>query len=274
VTDSPDVIASEPFPIVDGHAHLFTRAMPLNDRPRHRPAYDFTREDYLATLDRHGVRYGVIAAASPWSDYNDYTIESVRGNPRLRGTVIVKPSVERYILEQMKRDGIIGVRLPLIGLSELPDLTSFEYRRLFRRIADLDWHLHIHVEGERLPAVLPLLLDSGMKIVIDHLGRVARRDCPDGAGFRAMVGAVATGRAWIKASGPHRVRDAGEILRLLVRELGDDRLIWASDCPFVGEESQITYQDTMDWLKRALPDPSTQRKVMSQNAMALYGFAQ
>ncbi len=89
-----------------------------------RPAYDFTVEDYIATLDRHGVRYGVIAAASPWSDYNDYTIDSVRSNPRLRGTVIVKPSVERYILELMKKDGIVGVRLPFIGLpkSSGPDV--------------------------------------------------------------------------------------------------------------------------------------------------------
>ena len=260
------------FPIVDSHAHLFTRDMPLNDQPRHRPGYDFTLEDYLATLDRHGVRYGVIAAASPWSDYNDYTIDSVRGHPRLRGTVIVRPSIDRYILERMQQDGIVGVRLPLIGLASLPDLTSFEYRRLFKRIANLDWHVHLHIEGERLPEVLPPLLAAGMKIVIDHLGRLAHRDCPDGAGFRAMVSAVATGRVWIKASGPHRVRESAAILRLLAQAVGDERLVWASDCPFVGEESHISYQQTIDWLKQALPDPSTQRKVMSQNAMALYGF--
>jgi predicted TIM-barrel fold metal-dependent hydrolase len=266
------VSAPNAFALVDSHAHLFTRAMPLVDRPRHRPTYDFTVEDYVTTLDKHGVRYGVIAAASPWGDYNDYTLDSVRGNARLRGTVIVRPTVERYILELMKKDGIVGVRLPFIGLSSPPDLTSFEYRRLLKRIADLDWHVHLHIEGERLPEVLPLLLDCGVKIVIDHLGRVARRDCPDGAGFRAMVSAVAGGRTWIKASGPHRVADATGVLRLLADEIGSDRLVWASDCPFVGEESRITYQQTIDWLKESLPDPAIQRKVMSENAIALYGF--
>jgi predicted TIM-barrel fold metal-dependent hydrolase len=266
------VSTSTAFAVVDSHAHIFTREMPLIDRPRHRPNYDFTVQDYLGTLDRHGVRYGVIAAASPWFDYNDYTIDSVRGNPRLRGTVILQPSVERYILEQMRRDGIVGVRLPFIGLSSLPDLTSFEYRRLLRRIADLDWHVHVHIEGERLPEVLPALLASGVKIVIDHLGRVARRDCPDGAGFRAMVSAVGTGRVWVKASGPHRLDGAADVLRWLAREVDDERLVWASDCPFVGEESRISYQETIDWLKAALPDPASQRKVMSVNAIALYGF--
>jgi len=265
-------VNAHPFPIVDSHAHLFTRDMPLNDRPRHSPTYDFRLEDYLAVLDKNGVQYGVIAAASPWSDYNDYIIESVRGNPRLRGTVIVRPSVERYILELMKIDGIVGVRLPFIGLSSLPDLTSFEYRKLFRRIADLNWHAHVHIEGERLPEVMPALLASGMKIVIDHLGRMKREDCPDSAGFRTMVSAAETGRVWIKASGPHRVRESVEILRLLAREVSDERLVWASDCPFVGEESLISYPETLDWLKEALPDPSTQRKVLSTNAMTLYGF--
>lgn len=265
--------ASNTLAVVDSHAHIFTREMPLIDRPRHRPSYDFTVEDYLATLDKHGVRYGVIAAASPWFDYNDYTIDSVRGSPRLRGTVILQPSVERYILDQMNRDGIVGVRLPFIGLSSLPDLTTFEYRRLLKRIADLDWHVHVHIEGHRLPEVMPLLLASGVKIVIDHLGRVARKDCPDGAGFRAMVSAVETGRVWIKASGPHRIGEgAAEVLRLLAREVGDERLVWASDCPFVGEESRITYQATIDWLKESLPDPTSQRRVMSENAIALYGF--
>src|SRR5690606_16629206 len=97
----------------------------------------------------------------------------VRNEPRLRGTVILRPDVEKYIMEMMKADGIVGVRLPFIGLDTPPDLGSFEYRRLLRRIADLDWHVHLHVEGRRLPALLPQLENSGVKIVVDHLGRPA-----------------------------------------------------------------------------------------------------
>ncbi|MEP7313683.1 MAG: amidohydrolase family protein [Pseudomonadota bacterium] len=260
------------FPVVDAHAHIFTRDMPLTDKPRHRPAYDFTLEEYLATLDAHGVQHGVIAAASPWGDYNDYTIASVRGKPRLRGTVIVRPDVELYILAQMQRDGIVGVRLPFIGLPQPPDLSSFEYRRLLKRIANLDWHVHLHVEAERLPELLPQLQAAGVKTVVDHLGRLEARDCPDGAPFRALLAAVETGSTWIKASGPHRVAGATQILRLLSKELGDERLVWASDCPFVGEESRITYATTLAWLKDALPDPASQRRVLSDNALALYGF--
>jgi predicted TIM-barrel fold metal-dependent hydrolase len=88
-----------------------------------------------------------------------------------------------------------------------------------------------------------------------------------------MVAAVEAGRTWIKASGPHRLRDGGvDSLRALARAVTDERLVWGSDCPFVGEESRITYQETIEWLRKALPDPAAQRRVMSENAMALYGF--
>ena len=61
--------------------------MPLIDNPRHAPNYSFTEEQLIATMDAHGVELAVIAAASPWGDYNDYTLAALRAHPRLRGTV-------------------------------------------------------------------------------------------------------------------------------------------------------------------------------------------
>ena len=185
--------------LVDAHVHVFTRDMPLIDNPRHSPKYSFTHEQLIATLDEHGIDRAVIAAASPWGDYNDYTIAALRAHPtRLRGTVILKPSVDRYALEAMSRDGVVGVRLPYISLPQLPDLASFEYRSFFRRLADLDWHVHPHIEGERLPQVLPALEASGVKIVIDHLGRPEPRQGINGEGFMAMLRSVDKGRTWVR----------------------------------------------------------------------------
>jgi hypothetical protein len=42
---------------------------------------------------------------------------------------------------------------------------------LFRRLADLDRHVHPHVEGEDLPKIRATLETSGVKTAVDHLGR-------------------------------------------------------------------------------------------------------
>src|SRR5215831_1295067 len=124
---------SMPDPIkIDAHVHVFTTDMPLIDTPRHAPTYSFTHDELIATLDANGVDRAVIAAASPWGDYNDYILAALRAHPaRLRGTAIFSRPVERYELEAMSGDGFVGIRLPFIGLPTLPDITTFDYRALF-----------------------------------------------------------------------------------------------------------------------------------------------
>ena len=257
---------------IDAHVHVFTTDMPLIDNPRHAPTYSFTHEQLIATLDANGIDRAVIAAASPWGDYNDYTLAALRAHPtRLRGTVILKPTVDRFALEAMSRDGVVGVRLPYISLPQIPDLTGFEFGAFFRRLADLGWHVHPHIEGERLPLILPTLEASGVKIVIDHLGRPDPKTGINGEGFKAMLRSIDKGRTFVKVSagyrmGPQAVAWARELLPVA----GPERLVWASDCPFVGHENQFGYRSTMDWLTECIPDPAARAKVFGTIALKLY----
>jgi predicted TIM-barrel fold metal-dependent hydrolase len=207
---------------IDAHVHVFTTDMPLIDNPRHAPNYSFTHEALIATLDENGVDRAVIAAASPWGDYNDYILAALRAHPkRLRGTAIFNNPVERFALEAMSRDGFVGMRLPFIGLPKLPDVTTFNYRALFRRLADLDWHVHPHVEGEDLPKILPTLLASGVKIVVDHLGRPDPKSGINSEGFKALLRAIDAGRTWVKVSGGYRLGpQAKQYARELLRVAG------------------------------------------------------
>lgn len=256
-------------PLVDTHVHVFRKGMPLIPDPRHTPSYEFTAEQLQATLDAHGVKLCVIAAASPWGDCNDYIAQSLREHPLWRGTAILEPSTSRHELEQLARDGMVGVRLPFISLRQLPDLDSWEYRRFLWRLADLDWHVHLHLDGPRIPQVLPQLERSGVKIVIDHIGRpdpVLREKC---AGFEAVVRSVEKGRTWVKLSGGYRLgAHSAALAQELCRQVGYERMLWASDCPFVGVES-TTYQSTIDWLDQAVPDPRN-RRILDRNAIDLY----
>src|SRR5947208_2266666 len=91
---------------IDAHVHVFTTDMPLIDNPRHAPTYSFSHADLIATLDANGVDRAVIAAASPWGDYNDYTWTALRAHgKRLRGTAIFSRPMERSALEAMRAEG-------------------------------------------------------------------------------------------------------------------------------------------------------------------------
>jgi predicted TIM-barrel fold metal-dependent hydrolase len=261
----------DPFKI-DAHVHVFTSDMPLIDNPRHAPKYSFTHQQLIATLDENGVDRAVIAAASPWGDYNDYILAALRAHrARLRGTAIFRPPVDRFALEAMNDSGFVGMRLPFIGLPELPDITTFNYRALFRRLADLDWHVHPHVEGDDLPKILPTLEASGVKIVVDHLGRPEPKSGINSEGFKALSRSIDKGRTWVKLSGGYRLGPlAIEYARELLRVAGPDRLVWASDCPFVGHEGQFPYRATIDWLVEAIPDAGARAKIFGATARQLY----
>lgn len=258
--------------IVDAHAHVFLADMPHIPDPRHRITYSFTAEQYLATLDAHGIERGVIAAASPYGDYNDYTIAAVRREPRLRGTVILEPTVERYVLEKMKADGIVGVRLPFISLQSLPDLARFEWQRTLRRIRDLDWHVHLHLDGARLPQVLPALEQSGVTLVVDHFGRPEAQRGLECAGFQQLLRLMDNGRTWVKVSAAYRLgkEAAARYGRELLRCHGPERLLWASDCPFVGHEKDVRFRETIDDVLAWVPEGPAREKIFAANALALY----
>jgi len=271
-------------PIVDCHAHIFLPDMPISSGAWIRPDYAFTADDLLAELDRHGVHFAVISALSISGHYNDYLISELRFHKRLRGTAILTPDTERYVLERMKEDGVVGIRLQLARQEKLADFRSDEYRLLFRRVRDLGWHVHVAIEGPQLPAVLDPLLESGVHVVVDHFGHPdpkAPFECP---GYRAMLEAVDKGRTWVKLSGGFRLPGtsawredpdgdleelAQSVAERLLGQVGTDRLLWGSDAPFVGYESRVSYSDVLASYRRWVPD-ERKREEISRTALKLY----
>ena len=270
-------------PVVDAHAHIYSANMPVSSSAWFRPGHAFTAEQYLDVLDAHGVQFGVIAGISIFGTYNDYMIAQLRRYRRLRGTAIVDRTTDRYALERMKADGIVGIRLQLTR-QDLPDLAGDEYRILFRRLADLDLHIEVVVEGPRWPQVLPHLESSGAKIVIDHFGHPDPQAGIHCTGFQAVLRSVEQGRTWVKLSAPFRLtwaapglaqRDpksvtlAREVAQCLLENAGTERLVWGSDCPFIGHEATQSFGDALKELGTWIPD-ARMRRELSDTALKLY----
>jgi predicted TIM-barrel fold metal-dependent hydrolase len=246
-------------PLVDVHAHIYHAGMPLSDSAWHPPTCEATREDFLATLDAAGVHFAVLAAASIYDDYNDYMIDAARRHKRLRTTVIVSPDTGWDTLRRMNEHGVCGVRLQFRSLPEAPDLSVFAWRKLFRRIADLDWHVQLHDECARLPGSIEQIEAAGVKLVIDHFGRPELQRGTDAEGFIAVLRAIERGRTWVKLSAAFRLTPL-EALRpfsdRLIAAAGADRLFWGSDWPFVAHEANMTYATAIAQYHALVPDPA------------------
>lgn len=260
-------------PLVDSHAHVYTTGMPLSATAWHKPPADATIDEYVAILDRHGVQYAVLAAASLFDDYNEYSLEATRRHKRLRTTVIVRPTIDPYVMRMMKDDGVAGVRFQWRHVSDLPDITTAEYARFFRRVRDLDWHVHINQEGPLLAGPIETLQAAGVKLVIDHFGHPQRGKGTACEGFQAVLRAVDNGRTWVKLSAGYRLespRVARECARALVAHAGPERLLWGSDWPFAGFEDALRYEDAVANFRDWVPDTHARRIIGGETALRLY----
>jgi len=274
-------------PIVDSHVHIFTQDMPLSPHAWTRPEYSFIAEDLLATLDAHGVHFAVVAGISLYGYYNDYMVAKLREHPRLRGTANVPPTIGPLELAAMKDAGVVGVRLFLASATsgDVPDIRDADHRLLLRRVRDLDLHVHLVAQDDVFADALETVQAAGVKLVIDHFGGAdpaLGADCPR---LAAAMRAVEAGNAWIKISAGFRFtplappRTADDYARareaelrlvdLLLERVGPERLLWGSDCPFVGHEGAVTYADTIASFHAAVPDAGT-RRAISDAALRLY----
>jgi predicted TIM-barrel fold metal-dependent hydrolase len=264
-------VADTPAPAVDAHAHIFTRAMPFAPDAHSRPDYDYPVAAYLADLDRHGIAYGVIAAASLFDDGNAYTLAALAAHSRLRGTVIASPLTGMRTLRDMADLGVVGVRLTWRRLAELPDLAAEPWRGFLRRIADCGMHVELLAGSASLPDLLPGLAAARVPVVVDHFGVPSRDAAERRAGTTALLRAIDTGRCWVKLSAGFRMdfAVAAEVAGQLLDHAGPDRLLWGSDAPYVNHEASTTYAGTLALYRRLVPDAAT-RAAIDRSALALF----
>jgi predicted TIM-barrel fold metal-dependent hydrolase len=258
--------------MIDAHSHIFRRDLPMAPGGLTLPDHDFELAEYEAILDAHGVACAVIAAPSFLGTYNDYALAAIRTRPRFKTSVIIDPTIDPYILKAMDADRAEGVRLSLRNAKTLPDFTSYEWVRFLRRLADIDWHVHLHIDGQRLPAVLPGLQAAPVKLVVDHFGRPDPALGVACAGFQALLRAFETGRTWVKLSGGFRIGcDPAPLAVKLMQVGGPERLVWGSDCPFTDFSHTITYQSVLDAYRQWIPREAD-RATITATAKALYRF--
>ena len=250
-------------PLIDYHLHIWTKDEPLTDAAWHVPPTNAPLEDCLATLDEHGVPFAVIAAASIHGEYNDYVRAALKAHRRLRATAVLRPTTSIYQMEQMKQEGFVGVRLMWSLSDTIPEIDG-DYRMYLRRVADLDWHVHLVDRPERTAHSIAAVEASGAKLVIDHMGHLETPEGINNEGFKAILAAVERGNTWVKISGRFRFGppdSADQYAHELMKAAGPERLLWGSDWPFAAFEENVTYAGVLDDYHHLVPDAAIRREI-------------
>lgn len=265
---------------VDSHAHVFSHKLNLAAARRYTPAYDATLAQYLKHLQAHGLSHGVLVQPSFLGTDNSYLLAALRQAPeQLRGVVVLERSVSRVVLQEMARLGVVGIRLNLMGKA-LPDFRDAAWKDFFGHIAELDWHVELHLNVQALPGLIRQLMPFGIKLVIDHFGRPDARLGLDQPGFTELMELGLSGQLWMKVSGIYRLAAteqqnlefARASLSLLEQSFGPRRLVWGSDWPHTQHEKNVGFDGVIEQLQALKCSAQLMRAMLVEAPQALFRF--
>ncbi|MEN9793743.1 MAG: hypothetical protein RJA17_283, partial [Pseudomonadota bacterium] len=201
----------------------------------------------------------------------DYLLGEIAKDPQhLRGVVILDACTSAAEIRALGRQGVVGLRLNLFK-TDLEQTLSEDHLAMVQRCSDAGWSIGIHDDAVRLPQILDRIRDRAPKLVIDHFGR------PESYGgdihhtdYRVLLKRLAATNAYVKISASYRSPglDVPSAIGLLRDELGEDKLLWASDWPWTQHEAGRGY---IQWA-HADGETNSLAQRLAKNAELFYEF--
>jgi predicted TIM-barrel fold metal-dependent hydrolase len=269
-------------PLTDCHLHVVDPArFPFADGPGYRPlAHEVgTREQLRAVLPSHGIGRAVIIQASGYGFDNSAILDAVARAPEhLRAIAVIEGGEPDGELDRLASRGCVGVRFNLASFDGKA-LSGSGAAQVLDRIRRRGWFAEVHATDAQWAEVTPLLLASGVRVLVDHFGIGGRGVGVDAPGFQAVLGLGRAGRAVVKLSAPFRLAEASDgyaaiapHVEALLDAFDRERRVWGSDWPFLALPGGFDYGASLAALDRWLPDPADRRAALIDNPARLFGF--
>ncbi len=179
-------------------------------------------------------------------------------------------------MQELQAGGVDGIRLNLVMRESLPDASQRNWQALFGRLRELGMFVEIALEGRLLANFMPLVQRERPTIVIDHFGYPDAKLGVQDPGFQHILRSLADGKTWVKLSAPYRLKgaDPQQYVDALLRAGAQERLVWATDWPFVKFERAVTYAQCVGWIHQWIPEESVRTQVLARNPHAIHTFRQ
>jgi predicted TIM-barrel fold metal-dependent hydrolase len=270
----------------DTHAHICGPAasFPYAEERIYTPP-DSTLDDYLHLLATLGIDRAVLVQPSVYGVDNRALLYALkRGGQGLRGVAVVNPDISVEEVHALDAAGIRGVRFNLVDHKGERNVVPVDViAALARTIAPLGWHIEFLVNLDEAPRFAEQIAGLPVDVVVGHLGYPKSSAGPWSAApsLDAFLRLFATGRCWVKLTGPYRISAAPDLPYADVTALANrlagvnpERLIWGTDWPHVMCKKPMPNDgDLTDLIADWLPDAALRERVLVVNPALLYRFA-
>lgn len=262
----------------DCHAHCFgpSERYPLVSGRHYDPPAHATIEAYRQMHGRLGIGRGVLVQPSPYGTDNSCLVDLLRAlGESYRGVAVFGPEVSEDTLDRMHKAGVRGVRIDAeegLGLDVLEPLAA--------RIAGRGWHVQIFVaDSADMADLAPRVRRLPVACVFDHVGRAKVERGTADPGFRALLGLVGDGTAWVKLSWAQKLSKTGppftdvDPLAKALIAANPERAVWGTDWPHSADAGAMPDDaELLSLVGRWAPDTTSRQKILVDNPAKLYGF--
>ena len=269
----------------DCHMHIYDgdRFPPARPGPQSRMQSNATVTDYRLLQKRNGTTRTVIVTPAAYVTDNRVTLDGIQqlGAANTRGVAVLHPTVTETELRTLADGGIKGIRFTVFDpRSAAVSIDMIE--PLAKRVADLGWHVQIHMRGDQIVENGDMLQRLPTQIVFDHMGRLPQPAPLDHPAYKIIRAMLDKGRTWMKLSGAYMDTKVGAPTysdKLAVAQAylaaAPERMVWGSDWPHPTEKPDDKPNDAalFDLLSEWAPDAAQRQRILVTNPEALYGFA-
>jgi 2-pyrone-4,6-dicarboxylate lactonase len=265
----------------DAHVHVFGPGarFPYAPGRAFTPA-DAPKEALFALHDFLGIDHCVIVHTAAHGTDNAATADALAAKGgAYRGVALLPVTVSDAELARLDTQGFRGARFHymahLAQAAPIGEVIAFG-----KRLADIGWHLQIHMQSDLIAEMAPALHRSPVPVMIDHMGRADASLGLEQPAFRALLDLMQDRNVWVKVSGCDRATrqgppyaDAVPFARKLMAEFGD-RCVWGIDWPHPNHQGPIPDDgELVDLLGEIAPGERALHALMVDNPQRFYNFA-
>lgn len=263
----------------DAHCHIFGPSNQFSYvQERSWTPVDAGKDALFALHDFLGIQRCVIVQTALHGFDNSVVVDAMQARKgRYLGVALASAKTSSEKIAEMDRQGFRAIRFNF--MAHLKNSDSIEdILALTKRMEPFGWHLQVHFSSDLVHSLTPLLKQSAVPVVVDHIGRVDASLGPDHADFQGLLKLLDDSRFYVKVSGVDRISknhpyDDGVLLAKILVDEFSDRCVWGTDWPHPNHHHIPDDGNLVDLIPRIATNAEKIEKLMVINPEKLYRFA-